>query len=226
MALGAVPAAYPVIAGRFKDYISTPKSNGYQSLHTGVTLREPRNQKIEVQIRTPEMHDVADNGVAAHWLYKQGDASRAEVQRFRWVQDLLEILDNSQAADDFLENTKLELYQDQVFCFTPKGQLIQLPRGATPVDFAYAVHSQVGDTCVGAKVNGRLMPLRVIQWGTGAVGTEILATILDHRPDLELVGVELFSAVPAAHRPRWSGSCVGRPGTRPSRPPTACSSSS
>jgi len=158
-ALGAVHAAYQVIAGRFKDYISTPKSNGYQSLHTGVTLREPRNQKIEVQIRTAEMHDVAENGLAAHWIYKQHDAAAAEAQRFRWVQDLLEILDNS-TADEFLENTKLELYQDQVFCFTPKGQLIQLPRGATPVDFAYAVHSQVGDTCVGAKVNGRLMPLR------------------------------------------------------------------
>ena len=136
-ALGAVHANYPVIAGRFKDYISTPKSNGYQSLHTGVTLREPRNQKIEVQIRTREMHEVAEYGVAAHWAYKQHDA-----------------------ADEFLENTKLELYQDQVFCFTPKGTLIQLPRGATPVDFAYAVHSQVGDTCVGAKVNGRILPLR------------------------------------------------------------------
>ncbi len=160
IALGAVHAAYPVIAGRFKDYISTPKSNGYRSLHTGVTLREPRNQKIEVQIRTADMHDVAENGVAAHWLYKQQDASSSELQRFRWVQDLLEILDNSQAADDFMENTKLELYQDQVFCFTPKGQLIELPRGATSIDFAYAVHSQVGDSCVGAKVNGRLLPLR------------------------------------------------------------------
>jgi guanosine-3',5'-bis(diphosphate) 3'-pyrophosphohydrolase len=158
-ALGAVHAAYPVIAGRFKDYISTPKSNGYQSLHTGVTLREPRNQKIEVQIRTQEMHEVAEAGVAAHWLYKQPDAAAHEAARFRWVQDLLEILENS-TPDEFLENTRLELYQDQVFCFTPKGQLIQLPRGATPVDFAYAVHSQVGDTCVGAKVNGRLMPLR------------------------------------------------------------------
>ncbi len=155
-ALGAVHAAYPVIAGRFKDYISTPKANGYQSLHTGVTLREPRNQKIEVQIRTPEMHAIAENGVAAHWLYKQQDG---EPRHFRWVQDLLEILENS-TPDEFLENTKLALYQDQVFCFTPKGQLIQLPRGATPVDFAYAVHSQVGDTTVGAKVNGRLMPLR------------------------------------------------------------------
>ncbi len=160
IALGAVHAAYPVIAGRFKDYISTPKSNGYRSLHTGVTLREPRNQKIEVQIRTADMHDVAENGVAAHWLYKQQGASSQELQRFRWVQDLLEILDNSQAADEFLENTKLELYQDQVFCFTPKGQLIELPRGATSIDFAYAVHSQVGDKCVGAKVNGRLLPLR------------------------------------------------------------------
>ncbi len=160
-ALGAVHSAYPVIAGRFKDYISTPKSNGYQSLHTGVTLREPRNQKIEVQIRTREMHEIAEAGVAAHWLYKLPDiTSVQEVHQFRWVQDLLEILENSAAPEEFLENTKLELYGDQVFCFTPKGQLIELPRGATPVDFAYAVHSQVGDTCVGAKVNGRLMPLR------------------------------------------------------------------
>ena len=163
-ALGAIHSAFPVIAGRFKDYISTPKANGYQSIHTGVTLREPRNQKIEVQIRTPNMHEIAEAGVAAHWLYKQEDApgtvSASDLQKFRWVQDLLEILDNSQAADDFLENTKLELYQDQVFCFSPKGQLIQLPRGATPIDFAYAVHSQVGDTTVGAKINGRLMPLR------------------------------------------------------------------
>jgi len=168
VALGAVHGAYPVIAGRFKDYISTPKANGYQSLHTGVTLRQPRNQKIEVQIRTPEMHDLAENGVASHWAYK--DRPDAEVtntetaafglHKLRWVQDLLEILEDSQAPDEFLENTKLELYQDQVFCFSPKGQLISLPRGATPVDFAYAVHSQVGDACVGAKVNGRLMPLR------------------------------------------------------------------
>ncbi len=171
VSLGAVHGAYPVIAGRFKDYISTPKANGYQSLHTGVTLRHPRNQKIELQIRTPEMHDVAENGVASHWVYKEAPGEQdatatgissvvSSLRRLRWVQDLLEIIENSAAPDEFLENTKLELYQDQVFCFTPKGQLIQLPRGATPVDFAYAVHSQVGDACVGAKVNGRLMPLR------------------------------------------------------------------
>ncbi len=164
-ALGAIHAAFPMIAGRFKDYISTPKANGYQSLHTGVTLRHPRNQKIEVQIRTEEMHDIAENGVAAHWAYKQlpqasGENAARTMKRPRWVQDLLEILEDSAAPDEFLENTKLELYQDQVFCFTPKGQLIPLPRGATPVDFAYAVHSQVGDACVGAKVNGRLVPLR------------------------------------------------------------------
>ena len=158
-ALGAVHAAYQVIAGRFKDYISSPKANGYQSLHTGVTLREPRNQKIEVQIRTQEMHEVAENGVAANWIYKQHDGTATEAQNFRWVQDLLEILENS-TPDEFLENTRLELYQDRVFCFTPKGRLIQLPRHATPIDFAYAVHSQIGDTCVGAKINGRLMPLR------------------------------------------------------------------
>ena len=158
-ALGAVHGAFPMIAGRFKDYISTPKNNFYQSLHTGVTLRHPRNQKIEVQIRTQDMHDIAENGVAAHWVYKS-DGEHQDGTSFRWVQDLLEILENSGAADEFLENTKLELYQDRVFCFTPKGQLIQLPRGATPVDFAYAVHSQVGDACVGARVNGRLMPLR------------------------------------------------------------------
>lgn len=160
VALGAIHAAFPVIAGRFKDYISTPKSNGYQSLHTGVTLRQPRNQKIEIQIRTPDMQAVAEAGVAAHWLYKQSDASEHDVKQFGWVKDLLEILENSAAPDEFLENTKLELYQDQVFCFTPKGQLIQLPRGATSVDFAYAVHSQIGDTCVGARINGKLMPLR------------------------------------------------------------------
>jgi guanosine-3',5'-bis(diphosphate) 3'-pyrophosphohydrolase len=161
LALGAIHSAYPVIAGRFKDYISTPKSNGYQSLHTGVTLREPRNQKIEMQIRTNDMDDVAENGVASHWLYKSPGvrADHKEIKRFRWVQDLLEILENS-TPEDFLENTRLELYGDQVFCFTPKGQLIQLPGGSTPVDFAYAVHSQVGDACVGAKVNGRLLPLR------------------------------------------------------------------
>lgn len=159
-ALGAIHSAYRVVPGRFKDYISTPKTNGYQSLHTGVTVPERRNAKIEVQIRTREMHEVAEFGVAAHWIYKQGDTAAKDRKRFTWVRDLLEILDAANDPQDFLDHTKLELHRDQVFCFTPKGDLIELPRGATPVDFAYQVHSQVGDACVGAKVNGKIVPLR------------------------------------------------------------------
>jgi GTP pyrophosphokinase len=159
-ALGAIHSACRVVPGRFKDYISTPKTNGYQSLHTGVTVPERRNARIEVQIRTREMHAVAEFGVAAHWLYKQGERVARDRRRYPWVRDLLEILESATEPQEFLEHTKLELHRDQVFCFTPKGDLIELPRGATPVDFAYQVHSQVGDSCVGAKVNGRIVPLR------------------------------------------------------------------
>jgi len=159
-ALGAVHDAYRVVPGRFKDYISTPKTNGYQSLHTGVTVPERRNAKIEVQIRTRDMHDVAEFGVAAHWIYKQGEPGPTTRRGYPWVRALLDILENAEGAQDFLESTKLELHRDQVFCFSPKGDLIELPRGATPVDFAYEVHSQVGDSCVGAKVNGKIVPLR------------------------------------------------------------------
>ena len=156
-ALGVIHSHYPVVPGRFKDYISTPKPNGYRSLHTGVI--GPERQRIEIQIRTREMHEVSELGVAAHWSYKQ-DAVRTEGTQYRWLRELLDILEHASSPEEFLENTKLEMYQDQVFCFTPKGDLIALPRGATPVDFAYAVHSQVGDTCVGAKINGRIIPLR------------------------------------------------------------------
>ncbi|NBB84198.1 MAG: RelA/SpoT family protein [Alphaproteobacteria bacterium] len=159
-ALGLLHANYKSLPGRFKDYISTPKPNGYQSLHTGVI--GPLQQRIEVQIRTFEMHAVAELGVAAHWSYKEGGSGKpsAEGGQYRWLRELLEILENAQRPEEFLEHTKLELFQDQVFCFTPKGQLISLPRGATPVDFAYAVHSEVGDRCIGAKLNGRMVPLR------------------------------------------------------------------
>lgn len=156
-ALGVLHSKYPVVPGRFKDYISTPKPNGYQSLHSG--LIGPERQRIEIQIRTREMHDVAEVGVAAHWKYKQGDA-KIDGRQYRWLRELLDILDHASNPEEFLEHTKLEMFQDQVFCFTPKGDLIALPSGANPVDFAYAVHSEVGDTCVGAKVNGRIMPLR------------------------------------------------------------------
>ncbi|WP_158045100.1 RelA/SpoT family protein [Skermanella pratensis] len=156
-ALGVIHARYPVVPGRFKDYISTPKPNGYRSIHTSVI--GPERQRIEVQIRTSDMHEVAELGVAAHWAYKQNH-QRTEGRQYRWLRELLDILEHAQKPEEFLEHTKLELFQDQVFCFTPKGDLIALPRGATPVDFAYAVHSQIGDTCVGAKVNGRMLPLR------------------------------------------------------------------
>lgn len=156
-ALGVAHSAYPVVPGRLKDYISTPKPNGYRSLHTGVF--GPERHRIELQIRTEAMHQVAEHGVAAHWNYKQGGPA-AEGPQYRWLRELLDILEHAAGPEEFLEHTKLEMFQDQVFCFTPRGDLINLPHGATPVDFAYAVHSEVGDRCVGAKINGRMMPLR------------------------------------------------------------------
>lgn len=157
-ALGILHNHYPGIPGRFKDYISTPKPNKYQSIHT--TVFGPERHRIEIQIRTHDMHEVAELGVAAHWSYKQGDREAADSSQYRWLRELLDIVEQAQRPEEFLEHTKLELFQDQVFCFSPKGDLIALPRGATPVDFAYAVHSRVGDECVGSKVNGRMVPLR------------------------------------------------------------------
>lgn len=160
-ALGVIHSKYPMVPNRFKDYISTPKPNGYRSLHTGVF--GPERHRIEVQIRTNEMHEVSELGVAAHWKYKSSGGSNQKVtdgRQYRWLRELLDILEHASNPDEFLEHTKLEMFQDQVFCFSPKGDLIALPSGATPVDFAYAVHSDVGDTCVGAKINGRIMPLR------------------------------------------------------------------
>ena len=157
-ALGVLHGKYPSVPGRFKDYISTPKPNGYRSIHT--TVMGPSRQRIEIQIRTLEMHAEADLGVAAHWAYKDGKMpSLKDAKKYRWLRELLEILEQEQRPEDFWENTKLELFQDQVFVFTPKGDLIELPNGATPIDFAYAIHSAVGDKCVGAKVNGRIAPL-------------------------------------------------------------------
>ena len=157
VALGIIHGAYPVIPGRFKDFISTAKPNGYRSLHTGVI--GPKQQRVEIQIRTQQMHEIAELGVAAHWVYKQGETGLTEGRQYRWLRELLEILEQASGPEEFLEHTKLEMYQDLVFCFSPKGDLISLPRGASPVDFAYAVHSEVGDRCVGAKINGRMQPL-------------------------------------------------------------------
>lgn len=162
-ALGVIHTAYRMIPNRFKDYISTPKPNGYQSLHT--TVIGPEQRRIEIQIRTPEMHEVGEIGVAAHWVYKQQSGDRLksrEGRQYRWIRELLEILEHASGPEEFIEHTKLEMFRDQVFCFSPKGDLITLPRGASVVDFAYAVHSDIGDTCVGAKINGRHAPLRTV----------------------------------------------------------------
>ncbi|PZU50273.1 MAG: bifunctional (p)ppGpp synthetase/guanosine-3',5'-bis(diphosphate) 3'-pyrophosphohydrolase [Sphingomonas sp.] len=155
-ALGALHRRWPMVPGRFKDYISTPKRNGYRSLHT--TLVDRAKMRIEVQIRDADMHVEAEFGMAAHWAYKQKrGGGHAD---YPWLSDLLEILDNAQSPEEVLETTRIAMFQDQLFCFTPKGELIQLPQGSTPVDFAYAVHTTLGDTCVGARVNGKVVPLR------------------------------------------------------------------
>lgn len=155
-ALGLVHAAYKMVPESFQDFISTPKSNGYKSLHTIVV--GPMQKRIEIQIRTQEMHDVAELGVAAHWRYKQ--FCQDDGSQHQWIKELLSILEQTSDPKEFLQNTKLAMYYHQVFCFTPKGSVIALPKGATPLDFAYAVHSEIGHHCVGAKVNGRVVPLK------------------------------------------------------------------
>ncbi len=155
-ALGIIHQTFKMVPGRFKDYISTPKRNGYRSLHTTVIHQD--NARIEVQIRSRAMHSDAELGLAAHWAYKQkGDATDHHAA---WLRDLVEILEQSQDADELLEHTRMAMYQDRIFAFTPKGELHQLPKGSTPVDFAYAVHTSLGNQTVGAKVNGRVVPLR------------------------------------------------------------------
>jgi RelA/SpoT family (p)ppGpp synthetase len=161
-ALGAVHTTWPVVPGRFKDYVSTPKQNEYRSIHT--TVVGPGNQRVELQIRTREMHEIAEYGIAAHALYKDGTGSPSEMlsresSAYAWLRRTVELLAEGSNPEEFLEHTKLELFHDQVFCFTPKGKLIALPRKATPIDFAYAVHTDVGNTAVGCKINGQIAPL-------------------------------------------------------------------
>jgi GTP diphosphokinase / guanosine-3',5'-bis(diphosphate) 3'-diphosphatase len=170
-ALGVVHRKWNTVPGRFKDYISTPKQNDYRSIHT--TIVGPSKQRVELQIRTREMHNIAEYGVAAHAIYKDASAAgkangssrdidfavSKDSNAYAWLRRTIESLSEGDNPEEFLENTKLELFQDQVFCFSPKGRLIALPRGATPVDFAYAVHTDIGNSCVGAKINGRIMPL-------------------------------------------------------------------
>ncbi|HXH53996.1 MAG TPA: bifunctional (p)ppGpp synthetase/guanosine-3',5'-bis(diphosphate) 3'-pyrophosphohydrolase [Sphingomicrobium sp.] len=173
-ALGLIHQRWPMVPGRFKDYISTPKRNGYRSLHTSVI--HDAKMRIEVQIRTQAMHEQAERGLAAHWAYKEGRP--ADDMRVPWIDELVEILEHAASPEELLEHTRLAMYQDRIFAFTPKGELIQLPRGATPVDFAYAVHTDLGDRTVGAKVNGRVVPLRTMLENGDQV--EILASEAQH----------------------------------------------
>jgi GTP pyrophosphokinase len=161
LALGALHQLYKPIPGKFKDYIAIPKANGYQSLHT--TLFGPFGSPIEIQVRTAEMHRIAEAGVASHWLYKSTDASLSELQRktHQWLQSVLEMQSESADSVEFLEHLKVDLFPDETYVFTPKGKIMALPHGATCVDFAYAVHTDIGNRCVAAKVNHELVPLRI-----------------------------------------------------------------
>ena len=195
-ALGIVHRTWRAVPGRFKDYISTPKQNDYRSLHT--TVIGPHHMRVEMQIRTRLMHEIAERGVAAHALYKDAPDAKealdgfkplaAESNAYRWLRHLVEMLQEGESPKEFLEHTKLELFHDQVFCFTPKGQLIALPKGATSIDFAYAVHTSVGDSCVGCKINGRHAPL---------------VTELDNGDEVEIIRSE--AQVPPA---AWEGLAV------------------
>lgn len=157
--LGAIHQRWRAVPGRFKDYISQPKSNGYRSIHTTVSGRD--GKRVEVQIRTQQMHDVAETGVAAHWSYRDGvrSANPFAVDPAKWISTVTEGFGDDDDHDEFMEAVKLEMFSDQRFCFTPKGDVIKLPRGATPIDFAYAIHTRIGNACVGAKVDGLRVPL-------------------------------------------------------------------
>ena len=173
-ALGIIHNIWPMIPGRFKDYISTPKSNGYSSIHTNVI--GPLGRPIEIQIRTKKMHELNEYGVAAHWYYKEKGSLPIKLNKvsLNLFKEFSEIIGNSSGAADLLSHTKMEMYSDQVFCFTPKGKVITMPKSATPIDFAFAVHSQLGETCVGCKINGRSAPLQTILSNGDQV--EILST--------------------------------------------------
>ena len=159
--LGIIHRQYPYIQGRFKDFISAPKSNGYRALHTSVM--GPKNKKIEIQFRSNIMEQIADFGVASHWKYKDPKKIKEkDAREYKWVHDLVDSMNSSVSQDELIQNSKLKVFQNDIFVFTPKGDLIELPKNATPVDFAYAIHSQVGDKCVAAKINDKLQPLKTI----------------------------------------------------------------
>ena len=159
--LGIIHRKFPYIQGRFKDFISAPKSNGYRALHTSVM--GPKNKKIEIQFRSNVMEQIADFGVAAHWKYKDPKKIKEkDTKEYKWMHDLVDLMNNSTSQDELLENSKIQVFQDDIYVFTPKGDVIELPKNSTTIDFAYAIHSEVGDKCVGAKINEKMQPLKTI----------------------------------------------------------------
>ena len=159
--LGVIHRNYQYIPGRFKDFISSPKSNGYRALHT--TVMGPKNKKIEIQFRSNVMNQIADFGVAAHWKYKDPKSIKEkDTKEYKWMHDLIDLMNNSLNQDELIENSKINVFNDEIYVFTPKGDLIELPINSTPIDFAYSIHSQIGDKCVGAKINEKLQPLKTI----------------------------------------------------------------
>ena len=157
--LGIFHSKWSMIPGRFKDYISTPKINNYKSLHTAII--GPKNERVEIQIRTQQMHDFAERGIASHWLYKSSEKlSQLSLKEYDWLRDLVEIIEKGANFEDFFEYTKLQMFQENVFCFTPQGSIIKLPKDATSIDFAYAVHTQIGDAAIGCEINGKNSPLQ------------------------------------------------------------------
>ena len=159
--LGIIHRKYPYIPGRFKDFISSPKSNGYRALHT--TVMGPKNKKIEIQFRSNVMNLIADYGVAAHWKYKDPKSIKEkDTKEYKWMHDLIDVMNSSVSQDELIENSKISVFKDEIYVFTPKGDLIELPINSTPIDFAYSIHSQIGDKCVGAKINEKLQPLKTI----------------------------------------------------------------
>jgi len=159
--LGIIHRKYQYIPGRFKDFISSPKSNGYRALHT--TVMGPKNKKIEIQFRSNVMNQIADFGVAAHWKYKDPKSiNEKDTKEYKWMHDLIDLMNTSANQDELIENSKIDVFNDQIYVFTPKGDLIELPVNATPIDFAYSIHSQIGDKCVGVKINEKPQPLKTI----------------------------------------------------------------
>ena len=246
-ALGVVHSNWTPVPGRFKDFIALPKPNLYQSLHT--TVIGPRAERMEVQIRTQEMHRIAEQGIAAHWKYKEQKSPAAEDGKaFAWLRQLMEWQRDLKDPTEFLETVKIDLFQDEVFVFTPKGDVKALPKGATPIDFAYAIHSEVGEHCSGARVNGIIVPLRYALRNGDTVeiltsrqpeAVQGLAEVRRHQPRARPRSATTSGWSSASAAARWGAicwraSCASRTSRWPApsargcstRPPSGCASGS